>query len=231
MLGTLPTMARRSDQELQIVSVADQVYDVLQERILRGDLEGGSRVHQENLSGELGVSRTPVREALARMAADGLVELLPNRGARVVEVTLDDMHTAYETRLAVEPFAARLAAERRSDEDLKEMASAISEQRRARNPRSVYQCIRRFHIAVVDAASNPLLTRFAASLWSGRYGLHVVMRQIGHEDLAADAEEHEAIRVAIEGGDGPLAERAMHDHIAHSLDQFLDTAKDEEPAK
>jgi DNA-binding GntR family transcriptional regulator len=217
-------MGRRPDQRLQIVSAADQVYDVLRERILRGELEGGSRVHQQNVSGELGVSRSPVREALARMAADGLVELLPNRGARVVDVTLDDIRTAYEARLAVEPLAARLAAQRRTDDDLKQMARAIVEQRRAGNPRTVYQCVRRFHVAVVDAAANPLLSRFASSLWAGRIGLHVLVRQVGHEALAADAEDHDAIVAAIRDGDGALAERALHDHIAGSLDRFLDAA-------
>lgn len=226
--STLAAMVRRPDQGLQVVSVADQVYEVLQERILLGELEGGSRVHQENLSGELGVSRSPVREALARMAADGLVELLPNRGARVVDVTLTDMRTAYEARLGVEPLAARLAAERRTADDIKQMASAIADQRRARNPGTVYQCVRRFHVAVVDAAANPLLSRFAGSLWAGRIGLHVVVRQIGNETLEADAGDHEAILQAVQDRDGALAERLVGDHITSSLQRFLDAAGEQD---
>jgi DNA-binding GntR family transcriptional regulator len=66
-------------------SVADRVYAALRERILAGDIPHHARLHQEQLSEELGVSRTPLREALGRLAADGLVELLPQRGARVAD--------------------------------------------------------------------------------------------------------------------------------------------------
>jgi DNA-binding GntR family transcriptional regulator len=223
-------MARSTTKTLQIVSVSDRVYEVVQERILNGDLEAGSRVHQENISDELGVSRTPVREALARLAADGLVELLPNRGARVAEVTLDDMRIAYEARLGVEPLAARFAAERREPDDLKRMRSAVADQRRARSARALYRAVRAFHVAVVGAARNPLLTRFAGGLWAGRIGLHVVLRQADQEALEADAEEHDQITVAIEQGDGDLAERLMREHIAVSLERLIEVADEHVPA-
>jgi DNA-binding GntR family transcriptional regulator len=214
-------MARRSDHPLRVVSVVDRVYSVLQERILNGDLEAGSRVHQANISQELGVSRTPVREALSRLAADGLVELLPNRGARVADVALEDMRISYEARLAIEPVAARLAAERRSPDDLKRMKAALAEQRRARTTRAAYAAIRRFHLAVVEASRNALLLRFAGSLWAGRIGLHVFLRQADLVALTVDADEHEQILNALERGDGKLAERLMYEHIAISLDRLI----------
>src|SRR3954469_9513906 len=97
---------------VDVSSVPDRVYAILRERILAGELEPDSRLHQEGISAELGVSRTPVREALARRAADGLVDLLANRGARVAGVTTHDMEDAYVARLGIEPLAARLAAGR-----------------------------------------------------------------------------------------------------------------------
>jgi DNA-binding GntR family transcriptional regulator len=220
-------VARRAEQPLEIVSIANRVYVVLQERILKGQLEAGSRIHQENVSEELGVSRTPVREALARLAADGLVELLPNRGARVAEVTLEDMRTSYEARLAVEPLAARFAAERHKPDDIKRMKSAITEQRRARSARADYTAVHDFHLAVVEAAGNPLLSRFAASLWAGRIGLHVFLRQADQTDLAADVDEHEQILEAVEGGDADGAERLMHEHIAVSLERLIAAMEDQ----
>jgi DNA-binding GntR family transcriptional regulator len=223
-------MARWAGQPLQIVSIADRVYAVVQERILNGDLEAGSRIHQENVSEELGVSRTPVREALARLASDGLVELLPNRGARVAEVTLEDMRTSYEARLGVEPLAARFAAERRTPDDLARMKSAIAAQRRARGSRATYTAIRAFHLAVVDAAGNPLLSRFAASLWAGRIGLHVFLRQADEAALAADAEEHERIMEALAAGDAATSERLMYEHIVVALEQLIAVAPDEAEA-
>jgi len=211
----------RADRTLQVVSIVDRVYTVLQERILKGDLEAGSRIHQVNVSEELGVSRTPVREALARLAADGLVELLPNRGARVADVSLEDMRTSYEARLAIEPLAAGFAAERHGAADIRRMRSAISAQRRARSPRGAWAPIRDFHLAAVDAAGNPLLSRFAASLWAGRIGIQVFMRQADKETLVVDGDEHEGILDAIEAGDAATAERLMHEHIAVSLQRLL----------
>jgi DNA-binding GntR family transcriptional regulator len=218
-------MNRISDQTLEVTSVSDRVYEVIRDRILLGDVEGGSRLHQENISEELGVSRTPVREALARLASDGLVELLPNRGARVVEVTLEDMRSSYEARLAVEPIAARLAAERGADEQLRLLKKALAAQRRARSERAVYQAVRDFHLHIVDAAANPLLSRFAESLWAGRVGPHVVHQQVDRETLAADAEEHDQILNAIETGDGPGAEKLMRKHIEASLHRLFAAAE------
>jgi DNA-binding GntR family transcriptional regulator len=218
-------MSRVPDQTLEVTSVSDRVYEVLRDRILLGDVEAGSRVHQENISAELGVSRTPVREALARLASDGLVELLPNRGARVVAVTLEDMRSSFEARLAVEPIAARLAAERGTDEQLRVVRKALAAQRRARSERAVFQAVRDFHLRIVDAAANPLLSRFADSLWAGRVGPHVVHQQVDRETLAADADEHDQILEAIEGGDGARAERLMRKHIEASLERLLAAAR------
>jgi DNA-binding GntR family transcriptional regulator len=216
-----PPVASRPEELLQVVSVPERVYDILRDRILAGELEGGTRLHQENLSAQLGVSRTPVREAITRLAAEGLVELLPNRGARVAAVTLADIRAAYEARLGIEPFAARLAAERRSAAALKAMRGAIAEQRRSRSPRTTYKAIRKFHLAVVGAAGNQHLVRFAESLWSGRIGLHVYLRQLSPELLARDVEEHEAILATLERGGGAEAEQLVRAHIAESLDRLL----------
>ncbi|MCE3267132.1 MAG: transcriptional regulator, GntR family [Solirubrobacterales bacterium] len=210
------------DQALRIVSIADRVYEQLRDRITHGELEAGSRLHQANISSELGVSRTPVREALARLAADGLVELLPNRGARVADVSLADMRTSYEARLGVEPLAARFAAERREPEDLERIRASLAHQHGARSARGIYEAMREFHLALVDAAHNPQLSRFARGLWAGRISLHVVIKQAGDEDLAVDADEHEEILAAIERSDGPEAERLMNQHIADSLERLLE---------
>jgi DNA-binding GntR family transcriptional regulator len=216
-----PPVASRPEELLRVVSVPERVYDILRDRILAGELEGGTRLHQENLSTQLGVSRTPIREAITRLAAEGLVELLPNRGARVAEVSIADIRAAYEARLGIEPFAARLAAERRPAAALKTMRAAIAEQQRARSPRTTYNAIRKYHLAAVEAAGNPHLVRFAESLWSGRIGLHVYLRQLSPEMLAGDLEEHQAILGAVERGDGAAAERLVREHIAESLDRLL----------
>ena len=120
-----------SDDRLEIASVVDQVYGVIRERILTGALPRGARVHQEDVAADLGVSRTPVREALRRLAAEGLIEMRTNRGARVTDLEPDDMRQPYEARLVVEPGAARLAAQREVPEARVRMRRAVDVQRRA----------------------------------------------------------------------------------------------------
>src|SRR5205085_11461958 len=115
---------------LNIASVVDQVYAAIRERIASGSLPRGGRVHQEDLALELGVSRTPVREALRRLAAEGLVEMRTNRGARVADVDQGGMRGAYEARLVVEPGAARLAAQRSLEQPQPRMPDAVAGQRR-----------------------------------------------------------------------------------------------------
>ena len=107
------------------------MYSAIRERISSGSLPRGARVHQEDLAEELGVSRTPVREALRRLAAEGLVEMRTNRGARVADVDQVGMRVSYEARTVIEPGAARLAAARRVPEPLARMRAAVVAQRRS----------------------------------------------------------------------------------------------------
>src|SRR4249920_728819 len=116
---------------LHIVSVVDHVYASLRERILAGDLPRGTRLRQAALAEELGVSRTPLREALRRLSTEGLVEFSPNRGATVSELDFGDMRHAWSARVALEPGAARLAAQRRHAPAIAAMRAAIDHQRQA----------------------------------------------------------------------------------------------------
>jgi len=202
-------MAKASGR-IEVASVADRVYSALREQILAGDLEPESRLHQEGISAGLGVSRTPVREALARLAADGLVELLPQRGARVAAIHAHAMEAAYVARLGFEPLAARLAAQRADGRPLRRALSAKG-----------YRASRAFHLALVSSSGNPFLIDFANAVWAGRIGMHVYARQMTDDQLALDAAEHEAIIEAIEAGDEDTAERLTREHIEHALDVLL----------
>jgi DNA-binding GntR family transcriptional regulator len=199
---------------VEVSSVPDRVYAILREQILAGELEPESRLHQEGISAELGVSRTPVREAIARLAAEGLVELLANRGARVAAIGKGDMEAAYVARLGVEPLAARLAAERQGG--TRGLRKAMTPTRKG--PKAAYAASRAFHLELAAASGNRFLVDFAESLWAGRLGLHVYAQQMTPEQFAKDAAEHEQILAAIEAGDAALAERLTREHITHALD-------------
>jgi DNA-binding GntR family transcriptional regulator len=209
---------------LKVQPIADRVYTELRARILDGDLEHGQRLHQEAVSAALGVSRTPVREALGRLAAEGLVQLLPQRGARVAPLRPEDVRSAYEARLVIEPGAAALAARRPAAErGLDDMRAAIEAMRRADEVRAAFLANRDFHLAVARASGNDHLLRFAEMLWVRRLGLTIYSEQRRLPAfLERDADEHAAIADAIAAGEPEDAERLTWEHIEHAMALLLD---------
>ncbi len=209
---------------LNIASVVDQVYIAIRERITSGSLARGARVHQEDLAEELGVSRTPVREALRRLAAEGLVEMRTNRGARVADIDQGGARGAYDARLVVEPGAARLAAGRRPSEPLARMRAAVAAQRRSlRSVERSFEANREFHLALVAAAGNEFLLQLAERLWVARIGATIYERQVEtQERMVLDVGEHEQILEAIEAGDGRRAESLTRRHLADAMKRSLD---------
>jgi DNA-binding GntR family transcriptional regulator len=207
---------------LDVASVADRVYGALREQILAGEMAAGERLHQEALSEQLGVSRTPLREALGRLAAEGLVELLPQRRARVAELRPEDVRAAYEARLVLEPGAAALAARRAADVEV--LRDATARMRAAgEDVGEAFAANRDFHLAVVAAAENPYLLRFAETLWVRRVGLTIYseQRQLS-EFLAHDADAHDAIADAIGARDADAAEQLMRGHISYAMGLLLE---------
>lgn len=214
----------RAEAPLAIASVVDQVYTAIRDRITEGVLARGARIHQEDLADELGVSRTPVREALRRLAAEGLVEMRTNRGARVADVTPAEMHAAYEARLVIEPGAARLAARLRPPSPLAAMRDALAAQRRAiPDVGRSFEANRRFHLALVQAAGNEFLLQFVRRLWVARIGVVIYERQSeSPERMRLDADEHEQILAAIESGNGRGAESLTRRHLADAMRRSAD---------
>ncbi len=220
---SLPEPVAAPDR-LNIASVVDQVYEAIRERITSGSLPRGARVHQEDLAVELGVSRTPVREALRRLAAEGLVEMRTNRGARVADIDQGGMRGAYDARLVVEPGAARLAATRRLAEPLARMRAAVAAQRRSlRSVERSFEANREFHLALVAASGNDYLLQLVERLWVARIGATIYERQVEtQERMVLDVREHEQILEAIEAGDGRRAESLTRRHLADAMKRSLD---------
>jgi len=211
-----PMSASSPNGRLEIQSVVDHVYTALRERILSGDLPRASKLRQVSLAEEMGVSRTPLREALRRLAAEGLVDFSPNRGATVSELDFGDMRHAWAARVALEPGAARLAAERRDPDGIAAMREAIADQRSADGERGQsFSANRAFHLALAAASGNPHLTRFAEMLWVPRIGVPIYAAQAAEPaGPSAWADEHERIADAIERGDADAAERLTRAHVA-----------------
>ncbi len=209
---------------LAIASVVDQAYEAIRAQIISGSLRRGERIHQEDLAERLGVSRTPVREALRRLAAEGLVEMHTNRGAWVADAGQSDMHAAYQARLVIEPGAARLAAQVRAVGPIARMRSALAAQRRAiPHVGRSFEANREFHIALVHASSNEYLLQFVQRLWVARIGEVIYERQSeSRERMGMDADEHEEIVSEIAAGHGPRAESLTRRHLAEAMRRSRD---------
>ena len=117
----MPDSNKRPKKKLLRKSLHLEVADQIREMIIEGELPPGHRISEGGLSDQFGISRTPMREALKVLAADGLVEIKPNRGTRVTEITLDDIDELFEAASSIERIAGELACVRMTDADLKRL--------------------------------------------------------------------------------------------------------------
>ncbi|GAA4109312.1 GntR family transcriptional regulator [Knoellia locipacati] len=203
---------------------SESAYQLLRDRILSGALAPGQVLQQRELAATLGISTTPLREALRRLMTEGLVDLDSHRDARITELRAEQARDLIELRSALDPLAAALAAERRTSDDLAEMRAALDALEPLASGTTVEQlgAHRRFHRAVYTAGHNPLLVASLEQLWdqSDRYRLLV----LAGGDPSADgseagdkAQEHRALVAAIADRDGETAAEVMRGHIGTSL--------------
>lgn len=205
---------------------SDFAYRVVRDRIVSGDLAPGAAIQQRDLAAELGISTTPLREAMRRLHADGLVELDSHKDARVSALRAQEAQDLLELRLALDPLAASLAAQRRTEADLTALQSALAALRPLPSPPSLDDLVRhrQFHQAVYRAAHNVLLEGVLDTLWdkADRYRLHGLRSDPGQRHRDAKSGEHRRIVNAIAKGDAAAAEEVMRAHIdsshgAHAL--------------
>jgi len=220
-------MAKISDTAL-----VDRLAATIQARVLSGEFASGSRLRQESLASEFGVSRTPVREALRKLQASGIVQVEPNRGATVRVPSAREVREAYEVRAELEGLAAALASSRCRDDDLRRLrdAQALFEEssRRLRTwkqgtaggkppPRAHADWIRGndlFHLVIQDAAGNQRLRGTLADLHRSfpRDLTWIVLGESSHL-LDENVAQHAAVLDAIERRDAEAARRRMVDHV------------------
>lgn len=205
----------------------DRAYRTLRSEILDGELEPGTVLQEVEQSTRLGVSRTPVREALRQLAADGLVEA-NGRGLVVTAVSRDDIVSLYEVREALEAKAASLAAKRRQDEPFRRLRERLLEapQLLAQGEEGLapyFAIVDDLDDAIEAAVANPFL---ASSLRSVQLHSARIRRLSRHnpERLRAAALEHLLIVDAILARDAELASHATHVHLHMSLTNALATS-------
>lgn len=207
---------------------SDRAYRTLRDEIIDWELPPGSVLGEVEQSVRLGVSRTPLREALSRLTADGLVAAQAGRGLVVTDVSLENIRELFEVRRALEEQAARLAAERGMVavfEALEQEFLAASDLLQNDDParHAYYDLVRRFDEAVDDAVANPYLVTAMRSLRT-----HLIrVRRHAKDDAArlrSAAAEHLTIVQAIIARDAELAAHATHVHLHRALQNALATA-------
>jgi DNA-binding GntR family transcriptional regulator len=198
---------------------SESVVNAVRGLILRGQYTAGSRLGEVELAATLGVSRTPVREALRLLAAEGLVELTPNKGARVMAWSDAELEEVFVLRAQVEGLAARRAAERVTDADLDELERLALEHAEAtatrgdRDLERVYELNGRFHAGVVQAAAvGSSLTAVVGSLVHSVV-LHRTLHVFDDVEMDRSSRHHLEIVAAMRNRDPEWAECVMRSHL------------------
>ena len=208
---------------LRVRSVVGLAYDEIRSLIVSGAVGPGSRLGQAEFANQLGISRTSVREALRRLAGDGLVEFEVNRGFFVLDIGLDSVLQRLEARLVLEPAIARLAAKRRVDPDLEAMRATIEAEEAARSSDDAHDASRAFHMAMATATRNDALVRLLDGLWIADVGRRLLARRRlapGWQD--DDVAEHVEIVAAIEARDETRAEELVRTHVEAAFVHWSD---------
>jgi DNA-binding GntR family transcriptional regulator len=194
--------------------LAVQLAEVLRERLLSGSLAPGTRVNEVTLAQELGISRGPLREAVRQLVSEGLLVHTPNRGATVFQADADDVQALFELRTALETAASRLAADRRTDQDVAALQAACTRARETirESRRFVHRLDLDFHRTLTATASSP---RIAEELWRVQQQI-ILLRstiEVPAEHTAASLEDHEQIADAIAAGAAERAAELMRVHL------------------
>ncbi len=199
-------------------AAAEQAAESLRDEILSGAIASGARLGEVELASRLSVSRTPIREALSRLAAEGLVELTPNRGARVATWTPEQLREIFELRLQLEPYAVRQAVPKLSPTQLDDLDDLATAMNRAGRPgrtqdlTALFELNRAFHGLFIDAAGSPPL---AAALRGVTHAsvVHQNFHDYRPDALRRSLHHHVEMVAAARAGDGDWAEAIMRAHL------------------
>lgn len=206
-----------------MTAASDRAVELLRQRILGGEYAPGARLGEVDLAEKLGVSRTPVREALRRLAAEGLVDITTNKGARVVEYPREDLHHIFHIRARLEGLAARAAAQAASLADidrLDEIATKLKERAEAGELDDVYRLNAEYHATLNGLAGSAVLATTIGTI------IHtpILLRTLHSFDEAAmrrSVNHHLEIVAALRARDPDWAEAVMHAHLLSARASLL----------
>jgi DNA-binding GntR family transcriptional regulator len=217
-------MIQRSVTPIAHESLGEQVYRTVRDLIVSQVFPPGSKLNVEQLGRDLGVSRTPVWDAMRRLESEALVEVVPRHGVFVTNYGVAKIRDLFAVRAALEGLAARQAAARPAAEAREALQAAVRELRRAARRKDLDHYSRaaiRFHDVVLAAAGNQVLTRLLENVYAQILVLRLHSLHLA-ERLEASVAEHSGIAAAIVAGDGEGAERRARAHAGRVLQDVLE---------
>jgi len=203
------------------------VLEAIREAIKNGSLQPRERLMEIQLADELGVSRTPVREALRKLELEGFIVMVPRKGAYVSDLTMKDVADVFEIRAALEGLAAALAAERITEEELETMERLLVEKGEAINLDDIDKLVEvdtKFHEAMYQASRNERLSAIISNLREQiqRFRLTSLSVPGRKED---SLKEHRSLLEAIQARDIQLARQLAQEHIENAENVLIDSLK------
>ena len=217
-----------SGTKLSRTSLRDQAVDALRAMVISGKIPAGNRINEAELAEQMGISRGPLREAIQRVSAEGLIEFRRNRGAFVREIAIDDIRLIYEVREVFESAAAKRAARVAGDDEIADVERQVAQvntivDSASANSRAslsrVLELNNDFHITILEICQNPYFLRYGNDL-------HVQLKiarlqsESSVERAREVVDEHQAVVDALVRRDAAAAGRAMGKHLKQSLLRF-----------
>lgn len=216
LLSTEQTLIRRQ-------GLHDAVADRIRGQIVEGRLEPGVRLNERVLCEQMGVSRTPMREAIKKLAGEGLIRLEPNRGAIVHRLSRDEVASAFEVMAHLESLSGQLAAERATDAEIARVAQLHDDMERAHREKDLptyYRINAQIHTAINQAARNPVLEDVFRSVNVRLQSLRF-RSNLDQKKWDAAVREHADMVKALAARDGTQLGALLRDHLNHKREIVL----------
>lgn len=211
----------------EYLPLRDVVFNTLRQAILRGELKPGERLMEIQLANKLGVSRTPIREAIRKLELEGLVLMIPRKGAEVAEITEKNLRDVLEVRRALEELAVRIACEKITEEQikqLKETAENLQNTLDSKDVTKIAEADVKFHDIIYFATDNQrliqLLNNLAEQMY--RYRVEYLKRENFYENVVA---EHKDLIQTIEARQQDMAAQVICRHIDNQVEAVIHTIR------
>nr|WP_315392671.1 GntR family transcriptional regulator [uncultured Duganella sp.] len=231
MSSTATTAAKGAAPRFAVTTVAEQAADALRRKIMAGDLPEGFQLRQDALAAEFGISRIPVREALVQLEGEGLVRIVPHKGAVVSELSIDEINELFMLRGLLEPLLLKKSAPKLTSADFAQIDAILAEYKQelhAQHPTRWGELNTRLHDLLMSRAGQPRTLAIVAGLLQQTDRYTRLQLSLSIESCQRAEEEHAELVGLCKSGDVRAAASLLKRHIEHAaaeLERFIRTRR------